>query len=68
MGDYDGGDDLVGTSQMIPDDKMHIDALLSLEQMGLTNWADRAQLDNYRRVYPEYFASGENPLPSRGPI
>lgn len=40
---------------MIADDKMHIDALLWLEGMGMTNWVDKAQLENYRRVYPEYF-------------
>lgn len=40
---------------MIANDKMHIDALLWLEEMGLTNWVDRAQLQNYRMVFPDYF-------------
>jgi hypothetical protein len=40
---------------MMPWDKTYIDALLWREGMGLTNWVDQAQLENYRLVYPEYF-------------
>lgn len=36
-------------------DQEQIDGLLWLEEMGLTNWVDRAQLEDLRGAFPEYF-------------
>lgn len=45
---------------MIDGEKEHIDALIWLVQSGFANWSDRAQLENYKKVYPEYFKEKAN--------
>jgi hypothetical protein len=40
---------------MLDGEKEHIKALIWLVKSGFANWSDRAQLENYKGVYPEVY-------------
>lgn len=44
---------------MIDGEKEHIEALVWLVKEGWANWSDRAELANYKQVYPELVAELE---------
>lgn len=40
---------------MLPGEEEHIKALMWLVREGWATWKDRAELQNYKQVYPEFF-------------